>query len=154
MKQEFIPFNQSADLNVTDTTQRGKIIALAVAHALANLAALPSSAVESPASHFNLQVAPEARSMISLWNENAVFDAKACLEYMRSFWMLRYAAVHPITRPLYSAENCSFFEATMGVGMYVPTELQPYLNQYKNQILFLSTSAAEVIFAMREQQHG
>lgn len=155
MNAMFSSFNRGADLSVKDSFQRSKIIAAALALAISNLACVPSTEVESAAAHFNTNVMPEVNRMVSLWNENMVFDYRACIEQTRSFWMLRYTAAHPISRPVYSLDT-NFFESAMGVGTFVSAEMQKFLNENKTTILYLGTIAAEVVHSIQQGQedHG
>lgn len=150
MKPIYFNFSKAADTAITDSTKRTKILAVALAVAASNLASLPTSQVDSPSNHFNMQVLSQVREAVAEFNENIVFDCKATLDYVRIFWMLRYTAAHPLTRPIYSL-NFNFFESVMGVGTFVSPELQCFVNEHKDQILYLSTIAAEIIYQTRVQ---
>ena len=143
MNAIYIDFNTRADVLIKDNMARSKIIATAIALALSNLAAIPTSQVDSPAGHFLLQVSPQVRQIASAFGENMVIDARAVVEQTRQFWMLRYTAAHPISRPMYSLEY-GFFDCVSGVGTHISPELHSFVNQFKIEILFLSTAAAEI----------
>lgn len=151
MKTKFLAFNKNADSLIKDMTQRGKIIAASVALGMSNAAAMPTSPVTNPSSFFTLQVLPTMRNMVSDWNENLVFDARLCLEYIRSFWMIRYVSAHPSVRPVY-AIDCSFFETLTGASTYVSPDNWKFLEENKAAILMLSMNVgAEVnVFAKSE----
>lgn len=135
-----------ADVMISDSTQRAGTIVAALALAISNLAQLPSSEVDNPASYFNLQLLPNINKIISEWNENMVIDAKACVEQTRIFWQLRYTAAYPMSRPIYSFDY-GFFDTVFGVNTLVSSELKDFLNDNKNQVLALSIVAAEIIVA-------
>lgn len=149
MNPMFNNFSKVADSVVTDSTKRSRIIAVAIAVAISNLAVLPTSQVSAPSNHFNMQVLPCVNALVSQFNENLIFDCKAVVEHVRSFWMLRYTATHPSSRPIYSL-NMTFFEAMQGVGTFVSPELYQFTSEFRDQILYLSTVAAEIVYSMEQ----
>lgn len=151
MNPMYNSFKKDADRQVIDPSNRGKIIAAALAKALADLQHLPSSQVESPSNYFNTQVLPGIRVIISHWNENMVFDARSCVDHVRVFWMMRYTAAHPITRPIYSLER-SFFECIFGVNTFVAPDTAVFLEANKQSILYLATCAAIIVDKQMKQE--
>jgi hypothetical protein len=153
MNPMFNSFKKNADVMITDQTQRSKIISAALAKAVSDLQTLPTSQVESPSSYFNLQILPNIRTIISVWNENMVFDPRACVDHVRAFWLLRYTAVHPVSSPIYSLDR-SFFECVFGVNTFVASDTNEFFNTHKQAILFLSICAAEIINKQQSVDHG
>lgn len=146
MKTKFIAFHGQADRLITDPTKRSEILAAAIARAIANVQPLPSSAVDSAVNYFNTQVLPNVRNAVSDWNESMVFNTKSALDFARSFWMIRYNAAHPNARPLYDSPY-DFFCTTMGVNGYISEVQYNFLNEQKETILALSTSASFLLDA-------
>lgn len=153
MNPMYTSFKQAADRHILDQTVRGKIIAAALAKAVSDLQPLPTSQVDSPSSYFNTQILPAIRPTISFWNENMVFDARTCVDHVRAFWLMRYTAAHPISRPIYSL-NRTFFESIIGLDTFVATDTNDFFNTHKQAILFLSTCAAEVVNKQQSVDHG
>ena len=151
MKPIYQSFNKNTDMMVGNPVNRARIIAAALAKAMCDLCPLPTSPVEGPSSYFNLQVLPALRPTVSDWNENMVFDARSCVDLIRAFWLLRYTAAHPISRPVYALDK-SFFESIMGVGTFIASDTAVFFEENKQAILFLSTCAAEI--ANRQMNSG
>ena len=95
--------------------------------------------VENPASHFTTAVLPGLQNTLSCLNEELVFDCKAAIDHVRNFWLVRYSAAHPITRPVFTIWS-TFFESVLGVGAFVSQETMEYCNEHKQE-LFSVTSA-------------
>jgi hypothetical protein len=147
MKATYIPFNDQAGRQITDGTKRSEILAAAIGRAVANVMPLPTSQVDSPAGFFNVTCLPQVRELVSEWNENVVFNAKCATDYARAFWMLRYVAAHPNARPLYNGAY-GFFDTIGCVSTYFSEDQHAFLNENKETILALSTSASFLISAM------
>jgi len=143
MNSIYIPFSKRADLVVTDATQKARILTSAIALAIANNGQMPSSEVEDATNFFVTNVLASVRSIASCWNENMVFDYRACTELARAFWMIRYNAAYPARIPFYSMHTC-FFNAITGVERYMSQEQQDFLEKFKNEILQLTIAAMEV----------
>lgn len=150
MKPYFNTFNAAADVAIRDKMQRTRIIALAVALALSNEATIPSSQVDSAASHFITVIRPATDVALSAFNENVIFDCKAACDHFRSFWLLRYTAAHPTSRSLFSLAD-SFFESIFGVGSFMAPETVAFLNAHKSEVLMVAMAAAEAFAAMKAE---
>jgi len=144
MNSKYLGFNNAVNQLTTDSIQRSKIVAVAVAYAVATMAALPSSPVDSASNQFSMSVLPEARNIISDFNENMVFDCRESVDAVRSFWLMRYTAAHPLSTPLFSVER-SFFENIIGVETFVSPDFYEFVNKYKTEILRLYIVAAGII---------
>ncbi|EKD22682.1 MAG: hypothetical protein ACD_84C00012G0003 [uncultured bacterium] len=144
MKLKFLPFYEESGRQNTDPTQTAKIHAAALAFAIANMVHIPTSMVENPASHFNLQLLPGINQTVSEWNEEIVFDARECIEQARAFWLIRYTAAHPNSRVIYSFDH-SFFETMIGVNMFVSSDFAKFLDTYKAPVLSLAVLATTII---------
>jgi hypothetical protein len=153
MKAQYLQFNADVDRMVKDATVRARVVSAALAKAMSDLAQLPSAAVDNPANFFNMNVQAQMRNELSQWNENLVFDVRQCMDYIRMFWMLRYSAAHPASRPVYSLD-CGFFDCAFGVPTFVSDDACKFLNENKQAVLFLATSAAIIVHEQREAQNG
>lgn len=153
MKTTFQPFNKSANTMILATAQRGNIIAAALALAMANMMELPSSPVDSGASHFNLQVLPRLRIIVSDWHESFVFPARDCIDEARALWLLRYNAAFPSNKLRYSVHD-DFFSTFFGVNNVVASDTVKFFNQYKQEIIFLAEVAGNIINDQIEASAG
>lgn len=149
MNPKFLPFSMDADRLISDGSVRLCILAAAIGRAIANAQPLPSSQVENPTNFYLNQVAPQARDLVSVWNENLILNTKETLEYVREFWNLRYHAAHPNSRPTYVGQY-GFFDTISGMPMYFSDDDHKFLNQYKDVILTLSSLASFRIADMME----
>jgi hypothetical protein len=141
MNQKFIPFINQANIAILDHTRKAQAITSAVALAVANMQHMPTSQVDNPLSYFNLQIQPNITSVISEWNENVVLDARECMNQTRMFWLLRYTAAYPTSRPMYSADH-DFFDTVFGVSALVSSDLHKFLDgPNKGAILSLAIIA-------------
>jgi hypothetical protein len=148
MMPKYAAFNAAADRVIADQLLKTRIIAAAVAMAVAGQADMPSAAVDNPSMHFNSVVLSAATRELSELNENLIFDAKLAIEYARTLWMVRYNAAHPPARPVYTT-NCTTFEAVAGVGFCVSQDVYEFCNANKVAILTLSALACELLCEMR-----
>jgi len=153
MQTKFISFHDQANRLITDVLARSNILAAAIGRAVANVQPLPSSPVESASGYFNTHALPQLRTIVSEWNENMTVNTAICTEYARIFWLLRYNAAHPNSRPLYDSPY-DFFCTTMGVKSYVSDEQYAFLNTHKETILALSSSVSRMLCAEQEQRNG
>ena len=144
MNSTYLGFNNAVNQLTSDSIQRSKIVAAAIAYAIATLAALPSSPVDSASNHFNMTVLPEARNIISDFNENLVFDCRDAVDQVRAFWMMRYTATHPLRTPIFSVER-TFFENIIGVETFASPDFYEFVNKHKVDILSLYVVAAGII---------
>jgi hypothetical protein len=149
MQLKYIPFSQKVDSVVTNSVIRASIIAASLALATANMLHLPTTSVEDASSHFNFQVLPGVNQLVSEWNENMVFDARACIDQIKSLWMVRYTAAFPNSRPIYSFD-LGFFETMFGVNTFISAEHRKFLDDNKNDILTIAIAASEIILDTKE----
>jgi hypothetical protein len=147
MEPRYIEFSSAADRLIPNGVNRSKIIGLAVAQAVANSLSLPTSQADSASAYYNTHVAPSVRQLVGRFNENLVFDAKVAMDNVQMFWMIRYTAAHPISRPIYSVD-CCFFESIVGVNLFVPPDVREFADLNKQSILMLSSIASEIIYSM------
>jgi hypothetical protein len=145
MNPKFTEFNNLSNVVIADANMRVAILVSALALAISNTSHLPTSLVDNPTAYFNMQIMPTVSAVVSEWNEEIILDTKMCIEQARMFWLVRYTAAYPMSRPMYSA-NFDFFDTITGVSLFVPTELFAFLDSAcKPAILTLATAATELI---------
>ena len=145
MNPKFNEFNNLSNLVITDASQRVVITVAAVAMAIAMKAHLPTSLVDNPTAYFNMQIMPSVNSIVSEWNEEMILDTNVCVEQAKMFWLVRYTAAYPMSRPMYSA-NYDFFDTIFGINRFVTPNLHSFLDgAAKSAILSLAGAAAELI---------
>ena len=145
MNPKFTEFNNLSNVVIADANMRVAILVSALALAISNTSHLPTSLVDNPTAYFNMQIMPTVCSVVSEWNEEIILDTKMCIEQARMFWLVRYTAAYPMSRPMYSA-NFDFFDTITGVAALIPPELQSFLDgSAKSAILTLTRSAADLI---------
>lgn len=151
MNSKYMPFNDEANLLITDQLVRTDILVAALALAVSNTLHLPTTEVDDPSSYFNLQILPSVTGIISDWNENMVLDAQAVVKQAASFWLVRYTAAYPCSGSMYSADY-GFFDTVFGVNRYVEPCLMGLLNgPHKGTILKLANSACALIKQQPQQ---
>ena len=148
MNIKYLQFQKEADLRIIESNDKAKVITAAIALAISNTLSLPTSELEDPTHHFNLQVQGAVKPIVSTWNENVVMDAKECVEMVRAFWTIRYYAAHPSSRPIFS-DNVSFWDSLFSVKTFISPTINVMLNANVGSIIDLSRSAA-VVMANKE----
>jgi len=146
MNSIYIPFLEKSNLLITDVVQRARIIESSIAIAISKNSVFPTAPLEDPANFYITQVLGNVRNCVSGWNENLIFDLKSCVDQVRAFWMIRYAAAFPADFVFNITKDC-FFSSLFSVSLHLPAEQQEFMEQYKNEILQLSMDAAFVIKA-------
>ncbi|MNU19703.1 hypothetical protein D3C71_79360 [compost metagenome] len=146
MKVQYLPLIQAADLHITDAGARSRIIAAAVASAIANSLALPTTEVENVSSHYAQTLQIPVSRQVAEFNENVVFDLPYAVNLVRALWLIRYTAAHPSSKPIFGGE-CSFFETFIGVSLYVDAETCCFLTEHKKAICVLAMGACDILCA-------
>ncbi len=143
-QQQSLDFIRQSNTLVTDSLDRAKIVASAVAVALACAQDIPTSPVQDPAAFYINTISPRMRSQMSAFNEGAVFDIRYALELARGLWLTRYFACHGVQTKMYKPEN-TFLENFTGAAQAVPPDMQAMLNRYQVAVGLLSTSVASIM---------
>lgn len=144
MMLRFAAFNASCNKAIPDALVRPRIVAAAVALAVATQASLPTSAVDNVTLHFSTQVMQPMHSEVSRLNEELIFDARQACDYTRMFWMVRYNAAHPVIRAAFDS-GFSFFDNLNGVAFAASPEAVEFFNKYKNDILALGAEVTSLL---------
>jgi len=145
MNPKFNEFNNVSNLVIRDASERVAITVAAVALAIAMKAHLPTSLVDNPTAYFNMQIMPSVNSIISEWNEEMILDTNNTIEQCKMFWLVRYTAAYPMSRPMYSA-NFDFFDTVFGVSALITPEFHAFLDgTAKPAILALAPVAMNLI---------
>ena len=141
---EFTEKAASTKLAPEDMTSRGTLISLAIGLAISRTIPLPSSAVQEPDDFFNNSL-QDTRRLISLFNENVIFDMWEAEQIVRAIWMVRYNAMYPRQYPMLAFEGQTFFDALMGVSNAMSPVLTAFANKYAFPIFILCNVAGEVL---------
>jgi hypothetical protein len=88
--QQYLPYISAVSRIGKDSQTSCRIVALAVAAAVAATLPLPSASVDSPVAFFQAQGAMEAQQRLGEYNEAAVVDCRLAIDLVQKFWMLRY----------------------------------------------------------------
>lgn len=138
MDVKYLDIAKRRDALVADLEKRNWVFMAAVAHALNTRAQLPTSAVTNPADWFRENVFQEARTLISMLNENIVFSTYEALELVRGMWYLRYNAAHPRVRTTPQTSGYDFFCTVWGADEFISPETYQCLTQYRREIQVLA----------------
>ena len=160
-----ISLNNAIRTIVKTPADQGRIIAVAVAQAVAAKATLPSTELEvgSLAAYYTTNVQPMANEAIDCFGNATIFAQKTAAEYALIFWKMRYYAAHPASCPItlnsyYKSLECEsaiavydFGTLMAGGSLLLTPELYALMNKYKAEILALTF---EFVGALRLQGEG
>ena len=73
-----------------------------------------------------------------------VFDARGCIDIVRTLWTVRYTAAHPNINTSYQFD-CGYFECLFGVPVIVSDDLCKFLDEHKRAVILLAASASKLI---------
>ncbi len=146
MKAIYTPFLRAADATVKDASVRSRVLAAAVAVAVANGLALPTSAVDNVAAHFAANEQMGVARKIADVNESVVFDLAFSVELARSLWLVRYNAAHPVAKPIFSGP-ASFFEVFSGADRHIDETTCCFLTEHKQAIFTLANELCAILCA-------
>lgn len=153
MDPKFFGLNETIGRIVKVPADQNRLVAVAVALAVASYVQIPSPQVKNPMVFFADQVFAAASEKISTINESVCFGAKAALDYAQTFWKLRYYAAHPAD---YSYDNEYRLQTLLkgraaqsmdlttlwaGGASFISQDLSEFMNKYQAEIL---TIAAKV----------
>lgn len=147
MDTRYIPFTQAIDSIVKSAPDRSKIIAHALALALSRRLPLPSSENMDIDSYYTLQLLGTVRDTLSGFNEEVIFDLRCALELTRQFWMMRYSNVYPDMT--WMDMQRGFFDIVTGATKFFSMDTTAFVNQYKLEVLELSTRATALMNEVR-----
>lgn len=148
MKTSFLGLQRTADTVIKSPLDRSRIVAAAVAVAVAAQVGLPSSPVEDASLYYTQQALARLEATLGEFNENLVFDLSLALQYARQFWMTRYRAAHPEASS-FVMSSCGFFETLSGVPLHVSPQDVQFLNANKDAVLQLAAAAAGVLATLK-----
>jgi hypothetical protein len=143
MKIVFSRLQDTLTRLVPDAGQRLDVLTTSMALAHSRTTSIPSGPVPSPAAYYNTQVMPGVDEALAKMNEHMVFDMKCARNETRQFWLLRYAAAHPVVLPVVSA--IGFIDTICGAGVYMDQDLICFCNEHKEPILRLSSDIIGLI---------
>ena len=131
--QQYLPYISAVSRIGKDSQTSCRIVALAVAAAVAATLPLPSASVDSPVAFFQAQGAMEAQQRLGEYNEAAVVDCRLAIDLVQKFWMLRYNTAHSALSPI--AVDGSFFTGFTGAARLLAPD----------DIVFMDANAREIL---------
>lgn len=147
MDIKYLDFAGVADRLVVDASNRGRILAIAVALAVSSKLPLPSLALEvEPSNYYSTGVGMGANDYIGCFNEEIVFDVRYCRDAVRQFWLLRYSAAYPGAQFHYPP-TLGFVDSVVGATLYLAPELHEFCNEHKEVIFELVREALKICAA-------
>lgn len=132
MNPKYIPFINAVRELPQAVKDRSKIAAFAIGYAAGCNIALPSSELSEPSSHYDVNIAQSIGRLVSGFNECIVIDTVAAMAFARSFWLLRYEAVHRCPRMDQMPGN--FFCSVFGVANFFSQADIDFLNEHAKDI--------------------
>ncbi len=142
MKKPFLTYaNHAANLN-TPVSERGRILATAVALAIACRIPVVAEELASPSEYYSNHVAPTALRVVSEFNEATLLDLRYAEQIGRQFWLQRYDTLHGCPRLVGQAD---FFQELFGVQTYFSDSEIEFFNFYRGQISLLYTIVCPVV---------
>lgn len=144
MKMQHLNIIAQAEQQVQDSVLRSKVIAAALATAIARTMSLPSAEVEHAGTYFSEQVMPMAMRTISEFNESMVFDARLAFDYTRQLWKLRYASAYNVV-PAPPAGNGDFINSFTGANVCIAPNFRCFLEENALTVASLSQFFASTL---------
>lgn len=163
-----ISLNNAIRNIVKTPTDQGRIVAAAVAQAVAARAPLPSTQLEEGGigSFYATNVAPYVNEAISAFGEATLFATKTSAEWAQSFWKMRYFAAHPAACPLTLNSYHRSLECADAISKYdlvtlfaggslvLTEEVYNFINQYKAEIISLAFEFSNILDKQTVTQNG
>lgn len=148
MKKPLLPYAQhAANLNIP-VSDRSRLLATAVALAIACRIPVPSEELDSPAEHYSFHIAPTALRIVSAFNEATILDLRYAEEIGRNFWLQRYEVLHNC--PTITGQT-EFFSEVYGVHKFFAENEVSFFNSYRAQIGLLYSVVCPVVEEMLGQ---
>lgn len=132
MNAKLFPFVKIMQTLTGPVQERHRVAAIAIGYACACNSVLPTSEVENAEDHYRAIVEPFAKRVISGLNEASIFDTAMALDFARSFWLLRYEAVHKCPRMDQLPGN--FFCSVFGVPKFFSPETIEFVDRNNRTI--------------------
>lgn len=151
MYPHYVQFSSSVDRARVAPLERGRVIAAAIASAMASSMALPSTSVDNAQNYYATQLQIGANRLLAELAENLPFDRKAAVEYVRALWLVRYGFAYPSGVAVFDPA-ASFFDTMGGVPNIVAPETYAFLNTNKEAILLLGHAAKELLVTIGTPQ--
>ena len=142
MNQKTRAFADQVGALEVDYKSKTRLVAFAVAAALAQRLPIPSSAVQSPTSHYRASGELGARAVIGCFNEAHPLDLREAFDMTMKFWLYRYNVVHGQARHI-PVENC-FLDSYTNAGLIFSKDEQEFMNKFSLQISTIMMTAATI----------
>lgn len=143
MKKLYVPYVNAVNKMSAPVFDRRRIIALAIGQAVACNMQLPSGVVSSAGEYYDASVRPQVLSLISAFNEESVLDARACADFTRRFFLMRYDAFAKCPRR--DRPQLDFFYAFFGVTNFFSIEDLTFINDNKDAIFDIYTAVCDCL---------
>lgn len=144
--------NQSIREIVKVPAEQGRIVAIAVAKAIAAKAMLPSAPIEAAGvpEYYANSIKPFVTEIISAIGEGTTFGMKSSAELASVFWKMRYNAVHPeqafnqsylffaSLEGIKALANYDIETIMAGGHILLPKETYEFMNKYRSEIVRLT----------------
>lgn len=143
MNVKLFPFQAVMQSLKGPVQERHRIAAVAIGYACACNSVLPTSEVDDAETHYRLTVEPFAKRVVSALNEVSVLDTAMALDFARSFWLLRYEAVHKC--PRMDQVPGDFFCSVFGVPKFFSPDTIAFANTHNQAIGTVYTHICNVI---------
>ncbi len=143
MNAKLYPFMKVMESLSGPVQDRHRIAAIAIGYACACNSILPSSEVDDADSHYRMSVEQFAKRVISTLNEVSRIDTALALDFARSFWLLRYEAVHKC--PRMDQVPGDFFCSVFGVSKFFSPDTVAFANANNAAIGTVYTHICNVI---------
>lgn len=138
MDYNFITFSSEVTKLISDPQDIRKVTTAVCAQYVAEQLPMPTSIPDSIESFYTMSVKGNAMELLNPLNEKLAINVDLALEYIRTYWMIRYTVMnpgHPNRRRL--APDHGFFDNMIGVGIYANDDHICFVNQYRKEIFTL-----------------
>lgn len=146
MNLKLMPFMNAMQQLRSDVVTRQKVAAIAIGYASACNCPLPSGEVANASDHYNSAVAATVRRIVSTFNEGVLFDVTLAQDFARSFWLMRYEAVHRCPRMDQIQGN--FFCSVFGVAKFFSPENHKFCDENASNINVVYQATCAIIQEM------
>lgn len=142
MKQPFFGYVSAASELNTPVTVRGRILASAIALAVACRLQVPSNELSDPAEYYTNHIEPTVLRVVCQFNEQTIVDLKYAGQLAKLFWQQRYDVLHECPR---LDTNPSFFGSVFSVNTYFSDAEVEFFDQNQKQIAKIYNVACPLV---------
>ena len=139
---KYMPYVRATSSIQLDIKTKEKVVAYAVACAVAACLPIPTSPVDSALSYFNATHDMTARAQLGDFNEQFVMNTGMATEMVRQFWMYRYNVVH---QNLNTIADGDFLCAMTGAKIIFSDNQIEFMNENSVAMCKVMCAAREVM---------